>query len=266
LPFESADVNLNHTIKDEIRDYWSKRSETFDLSPGHEIFNNEERHGWHALFRRHLGEGKGRAVLDVASGTGVVSLLLHDIGFNVTGLDFSEAMLGRARAKIEKKGAAVRFVLGDAEQTLEPDASYDAVVNRHLVWTLVNPETAFAEWFRVLQPGGSLLIVDADTPTPRTRRAAFLRALAKCVGRFSTPPTAPGIDRALHEKIVSQVYFSNGAEADRIVRLLAAAGFRDIVVDRNLKIIHRGQGRNMPLRQRLERASQDRFAIHARKP
>jgi ubiquinone/menaquinone biosynthesis C-methylase UbiE len=259
-------VNLNHTIKDEIRDYWSKRSETFDLSPGHQIFNDEERHGWHRLFRRHLGDGKGRAVLDVASGTGVISLLLHDIGFSVTGLDFSEAMLARARAKIDKMSAPIRFVLGDAEQTLEPDASYDAVVNRHLVWTLVDPETAFAEWFRVLRPGGTLLIVDADTPTPRTRRAAFLRALAKFVGRFSPAVTGPGIDRALHERIVSQVYFSKGAEADRIVQLLAAAGFRDIVVDRDLQQIHRGQGRNMPLRQRLERASQDRFAIHARKP
>ena len=259
-------MNLNHTIKDEIRDYWSKRSETFDLSPGHQIFNDEERHGWHRLFRRHLGEGEGRAVLDVASGTGVISLLLHDIGFNVTGLDFSEAMLARARAKVDKLDAPIRFVLGDAEQTLEADASYDAVVNRHLVWTLVDPEAAFAEWFRILRPGGTLLIVDADTPTPRTRRAAFLRALARFIGRFSLPVTGPGIDRALHERIVSQVYFSNGAEADRIMGLLAEAGFRDVVVDRDLRQIHRGQGRNMPLRQRLERASQDRFAIRARKP
>lgn len=259
-------MNPNHTIKDEIRDYWSKRSETFDLSPGHEIFNDEERQGWHALFRRHLGEGAGRSVLDVASGTGVISLLLHDIGFRVTGLDFSDAMLARARAKIDRKGAPVRFVLGDAEQTLEPDATYDAVVNRHLVWTLVNPETAFAEWYRVLKPGGALLIVDADTPTPRTRRAAFLRALAKAVGRLSPPVCAPGIDRALHERIVAQVYFSKGAEARQIVALLEAAGFCDVVVDRDLKAIHRGQGRRMPLRQRLERASQDRFAIKARKP
>ena len=259
-------MNLNHTIKDEIRDYWSKRSETFDLSPGHEIFNDEERSGWHALFRRHLGDGDGRPVLDVASGTGVISLLLDDLGFEVTGLDFSEAMLSRARGKIKKRGVGVRFVLGDAERTLEPDGAYEAIVNRHLVWTLVNPQAAFGEWFRVLKPGGRLLIVDADTPVPRTRRAAFLRALAKMAGLFSPPEARPGVDRALHEKIVSQVYFSKGAEADRIVELLRAVGFENIVVDRDLKTIHRGQGRNMPLRQRLERASQDRFAISARKP
>ena len=228
-------MNLNHTIKDEIRDYWSKRSETFDLSPGHEIFNDEERHGWHALFRRHLGDGEGRAVLDVASGTGVISLLLHDIGFNVTGLDFSEAMLARARAKVDKLDAPIRFVLGDAEQTLEADASYDAVVNRHLVWTLVDPEAAFAEWFRVLRPAGRLLIVDADTPTPRTRRAAFLRALARIIGTLFAARDRPG-DR------------SRAARADRFAGLFlerrrgrshrgasAAAGFRDIVVDRDLQ-------------------------------
>ncbi|WP_425515504.1 class I SAM-dependent methyltransferase [Microvirga antarctica] len=262
----SSNVALNHTVKDDIREYWGKRSETFDLSPGHEIFNEEERTGWHALFRRHLGAGQGRQVLDVASGTGVISLLLHDIGFSVTGIDFAEPMLARARDKIARKGAPIRFVLGDAEQTLEPDATYDALVNRHLVWTLVNPDVAFAEWFRVLKPGGRLLIVDADTPVPRTLKAAWLRAMARLVGRFQKGATGHVIDRATHDRIVSQVYFSQGAEADRIVALLSAAGFTDIVVDRDLTAIHRGQGRNMRLRQRLERASQDRFAIAARKP
>jgi hypothetical protein len=47
---------------------------------------------------------------------------------------------------------------------------------------------------------------------------------------------------------------------------LAAAGFIDIGIDRDLAAIRKGQGRMMPLHQRLERASQDRYAIHARKP
>jgi len=149
------DAALNWSLKDDIREYWSKRSETFDLSPGHEIFNDEEREGWHALFRRHLGEGAGRPVLDLASGTGVISHLLYDLGFQVTGLDFSDSMLARARAKADQRQAKICFIAGDAEQTLEADAAYDAVVTRHLVWTLVNPPEAFAEWFRVLKPGGS---------------------------------------------------------------------------------------------------------------
>ena len=37
-----------------------------------------------------------------------------------------------------------------------------SIVNRHLVWTLVDPKAAFAEWLRVLKPGGTLLIIDGD--------------------------------------------------------------------------------------------------------
>ena len=73
----------NFIIKDQIREYWSGRAATFDHSPGHEIFSEAERQAWLALFRRHLGDGAGRAALDLASGTGVISLLLHQTGFAV---------------------------------------------------------------------------------------------------------------------------------------------------------------------------------------
>jgi ubiquinone/menaquinone biosynthesis C-methylase UbiE len=256
----------NWSLKDDIREYWSRRSETFDLSPGHEIFNDEERNGWLALFRRHLGEGAGRPVLDLASGTGVISHLLYDLGFQVTGLDFSDAMLARARAKAGQRKAQIRFIAGDAEETLEADAAYDAVVTRHLVWTLVNPPAAFAEWFRVLKPGGTLLIVDSDTGAPRSLKAHALRSLAKLLARITPASPRPGMDVETHNRILKQVYFADGARADRIVDLLRATGFRDVSVDRDLSAIHRGQWRNMPLRQQLERASQDRYAIRARKP
>jgi ubiquinone/menaquinone biosynthesis C-methylase UbiE len=258
-------TNGNWSIKEEIREYWSARAETFDLSPGHEIFTDEERAGWHALFRRHLGEGRGRKALDLASGTGVISRLLHEVGFRVTGLDFAEPMLDRARSKAAQESLPVEFLLGDAEQTYEADASYDAVVTRHLVWTLESPAAAFVEWFRVLKPGGLLLIVDTD-PTPRSSRARALRRLAVLLRRYGKPVAQPGVDRARHDRIVAAVHFRDGTRPEAVRELLAAAGFIDIGIDRDLAAIRKGQGRMMPLHQRLERASQDRYAVHARKP
>jgi ubiquinone/menaquinone biosynthesis C-methylase UbiE len=89
-------MNSNYSIRDEIRDFWSERAATFDESVGHEIFSEEERKGWQRLIRKHLGDGTGRAALDLACGTAVISHLMNDVGFKVTGLDWSDAMLGQA--------------------------------------------------------------------------------------------------------------------------------------------------------------------------
>lgn len=92
----------------------------------------------------------------------------------MTGLDLCEAMLARARPKLAAAGRRASLFLGDAEDTREPSGRYDAVVCRHLVWTLPDPARAAAEWLRVLRPGGRLLVVDGDwVPLPawgRVRR------------------------------------------------------------------------------------------------
>jgi len=95
----------NRSIKDDIRDYWSIRAETYDLSPGHGRMGAGEAAAWQALIRDHLGDGNGRRALDLGCGTGVMSLLMHGAGFRITGLDFAEPMLERARQKAREAGA-----------------------------------------------------------------------------------------------------------------------------------------------------------------
>ncbi|MBN9670057.1 class I SAM-dependent methyltransferase [Roseibium aggregatum] len=257
----------NFELRDEIREYWGRRAETFDSQPGHEIFSEEERLAWLRLFEKHLECGNQRKVLDLASGTGVISHLLDDLGFDVTGMDWAEPMLAKARAKAKARARAIRFLLGDAERTLEPSDHYDAVTCRHLVWTLVDPATAFSEWHRILKPGGRLLIVDGDF----VNMGPISKILSLFAGyRGSDRSKAPSAKdpmaadmAAVHRSILQRVYFSNGARADSVASLLQAAGFTDIAIDSDLKSINRAQRRHLPFFKGLERATQHRYAICA---
>lgn len=259
------DRMTNYSIRDEIRDYWSARAATFDEQVGHEIFSEEERHAWRELFLRHLGPGDGRRVLDLAAGTGVISHLLDGLGFDVTGLDWSEAMLSKARAKAKTRGAKIRFVIGDAENTLEAPESYDVIVTRHLVWTLVDPRAAFREWHSLLKPGGKVLLIDGDFVS-NTLVKRVIHFIERLTGRTVANPHTPNTMRETHERILKQVHFSNGAKAKDVASLLREAGFADIEIDEDLSRIHREQVRNLPFFRALERQTQHRYAIVASKP
>ncbi|CAH1670412.1 class I SAM-dependent methyltransferase [Chelatococcus asaccharovorans] len=254
----------NYSLRDEIREYWSIRSETFDLSVGHEIFSEAERRGWHRLILRHLGRGEGRAALDLACGTAVISHLMYDLGFAVTGADWSEAMLSRARAKAAKRGSDIRFIMCDAENTMEARGSYDVIITRHLVWTLVDPRAAFAEWYALLKPGGKLLVVDLNQDK-KTWVSLLRTSLAKITGKPTTGMDDPDLV-SRDRRIRSQLFFSKGMTAEAVVPLLEEAGFTAPIVDRKMHDIHWAQARRMPVLRGLDRLLQDRYAICVTKP
>jgi len=95
-------------------------------------------------------------------GTGVLSLPLSEIGHNVTGIDLSDGMLGRAKEKANDQNLRAEFRIGDAENLSFEDESFDVVINRHLLRTLPDPEQAISEWKRVLKPGGKVIIIDGS--------------------------------------------------------------------------------------------------------
>ena len=261
--------SANFTLRDEIKAYWSARATTFDQSPGHEIFSDEERFAWHALIERHLGRGNGRRALDLASGTGVISHLMDDLGYCVTGIDWSEAMLERARAKAASRGRAIRFHLGDAENTLEADNSYDVIVTRHLVWTLVDPKACFAEWLRVLKPGGKLMVIDGDfVNTGFVER--LIKRLAALLERIRLTKTSASQTSAAmaveHESILSRVHFSNGARVDTVSGMLTEAGFSAVIADTDMRRIHKAQAAHLGFFKAVARGLQHRYAIIAQKP
>lgn len=258
---DSLDVR-NYHLKEEIRAYWSKRSETFDLSYGHKIRSDAELDAWKALISRHWQARPGDHVIELASGTGEVTRILLALGCKVDGIDLCEPMI--ARAKTKHVGAPARFILGDAENMMMPDNQYDAALCRHLVWTLLDPARAFADWLRVLKPHGSLVIIDGDWVT-KSWKAQMLGRLSRFVDRMTKVP--PLWDQEAHQRIMSGVHFKDGLEAQHLEKMLAEAGFVDIRVGA-LTAIKRRQFASATWSERLRLlAAYDRtFIVSARKP
>jgi demethylmenaquinone methyltransferase / 2-methoxy-6-polyprenyl-1,4-benzoquinol methylase len=102
----------------------------------------------------------GDRVLDTCCGTGDLAIAAQREGCRVTGLDFSERMLERARAKSER----VEWIQGDALALPFPDASFDAATVGFGVRNLDDLEAGLRELRRVLRPGGCVGILEITRP------------------------------------------------------------------------------------------------------
>ena len=148
-------------IKSAIRSRWDVSSLKYDTHNGHGIKTTEERDAWKRILGAVL-PGKGLDVLDVGCGTGEMSLVLAEMGHNVHGIDLSEKMLARARDKARALRLNVRFSLGDAEKLKLNAGKFDALISRHVLWTLPHPDRAMEEWKRVTKNGGAVIVIDGQ--------------------------------------------------------------------------------------------------------
>jgi demethylmenaquinone methyltransferase / 2-methoxy-6-polyprenyl-1,4-benzoquinol methylase len=108
----------------------------------------------------------GKPILDACCGTGDLALALarRYPATPVTGLDFSQAMLDRARPKAAHAAAAVEFVHGDLLALPFADASFGAITVGWGVRNVADLAGAFAEMVRVAAPGARVVCLEATTP------------------------------------------------------------------------------------------------------
>jgi ubiquinone/menaquinone biosynthesis C-methylase UbiE len=138
---------------DRIRRLYEKEAPKYDRQMG--VFD------W-ALFgggREWVCSQAQGDVLEIAVGTGR-NLRHYPNRVNLTGVEFSPAMLEIARTRAKALGREIDLCVGDAQALDFPDASFDTVVSTLALCTIPDDRAAVSEVRRVLRPGGLFLLLE----------------------------------------------------------------------------------------------------------
>ncbi len=155
------------TIESENKSYWTGRAAGYSEVNQLEL-STGQRKKWRECLRDEITKqfpGKapqGLRVLEAGTGPGFFAILLCELGYTVTAIDLTPAMLKEAKKNAGTLAGGIRFMEMNAEALDFADGSFDVVVSRNLTWNLPHPGRAYAEWARVLKPGGLLLNFDAN--------------------------------------------------------------------------------------------------------
>lgn len=124
---------------------------------------------WRAATVRAVAPVAGERILDVAAGTGTSSAALQRNGATVVALDFSAGMVAEGRRRHKN----IEFVEGDATKLPFGDNEFDAVSISFGLRNVVEPKLALAEMYRVLKPGGRLVVCEFSKPPVAIMRASY---------------------------------------------------------------------------------------------
>lgn len=158
---------LSKTILNENREYWTGRAEGYSAVNQEEL-RTSQREVWRGELKSHIArqfpnrDAASIRVLEIGTGPGFFAILLSELGYDVTAVDLTPAMLEEAKKNAGALAEKITFLEMNAEDLDFSDHSFDVILSRNLTWNLPHPETAYGEWKRVLKPGGLLLNFDAN--------------------------------------------------------------------------------------------------------
>jgi demethylmenaquinone methyltransferase/2-methoxy-6-polyprenyl-1,4-benzoquinol methylase len=189
---------------------------------------------WRIATVRAVDPKRGERILDVAAGTGTSSAALARSGATVIALDFSPGMIAEGR----RRHPRIEFVEGDAEKLPFGDDEFDAVTISFGLRNVAHPKAALAEMYRVLKPGGRLVVCEFSKP-PR----AIFRAGYAAYMKFVMPvlATASSSNREAYDYLRESI--QQWPDQGTLSQWLRGAGFTRVAY-RNLSAgvvaLHRG--------------------------
>ncbi len=138
---------------------WDAAAASFDDEPDHGLRDTQVREAWIRLLQAWLPPAPA-AILDAGCGTGSLSVILAEQGYQVTGIDLSPVMLAQAAAKAIAHGCTITFQLMDAAAAQFPPRNFDVLLSRHLLWALPDRADVLLRWTELLKANGRLLLIE----------------------------------------------------------------------------------------------------------
>ena len=160
--------------KDEVSEKKEQVRTMFDdIASRYDFLNNLLSLGIYKYWRSQLLKAvqplpPNASILDVATGTGDIALALAKLKpLSIVGIDISEKMVALGKKKVKEAGLSEMIFLqtGDAEDIHYPEERFNLVTVAYGVRNFANLERGLKEIFRVLVPGGKLLILEFTVPT-----------------------------------------------------------------------------------------------------
>ncbi len=124
---------------------------------------------WRAATVRAVAPAAGERILDIAAGTGTSSVALQKHGATVVAVDFSHGMVEEGR----KRHKNIEFIEADATKLPFGDNEFDAVSISFGLRNIEDPKAALSEMYRVLKPGGRVVICEFSKPPIAIMRAGY---------------------------------------------------------------------------------------------
>lgn len=219
-PYEGSELGK----KQQVEQMFDTISGNYDSLNRMITFGTDQ--GWRRKVLKLVSEQKPNTILDIATGTGDLAILLSKTDApKITGLDLSAGMLEVGKQKIKNLNLENRIdmVQGDSENLPFEDNSFDAITVGFGIRNFENLEKGLSEILRVLKPGGIFVILETSVPTKFPCKQGYF---------FYTQNIMPFMGKLFSKDQNAYKYLSDSAKnfpfGEALNNILRKVGFKDV--------------------------------------